>query len=304
MKNDRKTEIKVGIMSLAGIIILLWVLGWAKDFSLTSREKELLVKFPQVSGLEVGDYVTVNGVRKGNVESINLQREDVLVKISLANEVDLKEDAAFAVVMLDLMGGKKVEVKPGISERAIDYSQIHNGEFYADIPSVMSLFGSVQDDLLASIKEIRITLTSMNNYLTDEELNKNLKESIKNLNQMLVNMQSVLDQNRENFIKITNNTAELTKTTSDFLNENKESISSSINDLNKIFKKTDSLLVSLNNLTEQTVSQKNNLGKILYDKEFMKKIEETLDQLNEMTKIITEQLKTEGINVDANVDLF
>jgi phospholipid/cholesterol/gamma-HCH transport system substrate-binding protein len=160
MKDERKTEIKVGIMSIAALIIFLWILGWAKGFTFRSTENDILVRFPEVSGLEVGDYVTVNGVRKGNVKEIRVEGQSVLVKLEVRKDVELKEDAVFAVMMLDLMGGKKIEVKPGKSPNTLDYSAVQKGEFYADIPSVMSLLGSVQDDLLASIKDIRVTLTS------------------------------------------------------------------------------------------------------------------------------------------------
>ena len=69
--------------------------------------------------------------------------------------MQLKEDASFAISMLDLMGGKKVEVFPGSSQTAYDNSKVSEGTFYADIPSVMSLFGSVQDDLVTVLKDVK-----------------------------------------------------------------------------------------------------------------------------------------------------
>ena len=65
MKDQRKTEIKVGITVLLGLIIFLWVLGWAKNWTVNSQRKEIIVEFSSVAGLEVGDPVTINGVRKG-----------------------------------------------------------------------------------------------------------------------------------------------------------------------------------------------------------------------------------------------
>ena len=115
MKNQRRTEIRVGITVLAGIIVFLWILGWAKNFSLTPTDNTVKVQFTNTAGLEIGDPVTVNGVRKGFVEDIAIKGEKVVVTMKVSNDVALKEDADFAVSMLDLMGGKKVEVNPGSS---------------------------------------------------------------------------------------------------------------------------------------------------------------------------------------------
>ena len=148
MKDERKTEIRVGLTVLIGILVFIWILGWAKNFSIKSNEHFVKVRFTNVSGLEIGDQVTVNGMRKGYVKEMLVEPNNVLVELSIENDVQLKEDATFAISMLDLMGGKKIEVFPGTSLNTYDNKKISEGKFYADIPSVMSLFGSVQDDLV------------------------------------------------------------------------------------------------------------------------------------------------------------
>ena len=75
MKEQKKTEIKVGITVLVGLFVLLWVLGWAKNFSFDSNEKRVSVEFETVAGLNVGDQVSIKGIKKGD---------------SVINPVDLK----------------------------------------------------------------------------------------------------------------------------------------------------------------------------------------------------------------------
>ena len=127
MKDQRKTEIRVGVTVVLGLLIFIWILGWAKNFSLTPSENYLFVKFNNASGLEIGDDVTVNGVRKGNVEDIKVDDQNVIVKISLDNDVQLKQDAKFGISMLDLMGGKKVEIEPGSSQDKLDPNKVQQG---------------------------------------------------------------------------------------------------------------------------------------------------------------------------------
>jgi phospholipid/cholesterol/gamma-HCH transport system substrate-binding protein len=304
MKDQRKTEIKVGITVIAGLLIFIWILTWAKNFSLTSTDKTLLVKFKNVAGLEIGDYVTVNGVRKGFVEDFNVQKQSVIVKLSVNNDVELKEDASFSITMLDLMGGKKVEINPGSSQSSLNYNEIHEGTFHADIPAVMSMIGTAQEDIFSALKDVRVTLTSINNYLTDRELNENLRLALTNLSEISVKLNKMIDENRQNLNELVTNTADLTRETKSFIDENKSTIKTSVQDLQSILQKTDSLVTKINTFVDEINMQQNNLGKILYDKEIYENLNKTLTRVKELTDIIIDQLKNEGINVDANVDLF
>lgn len=301
MKDQRKTEIRVGITVIVGLIIFIWILGWAKNFSLSSNQKNLLVKFNSVSGLEIGDNVAVNGVRKGFVEDFNLQGDKVIVKLSLDNDVKLQKDATFSISMLDLMGGKKVNINPGTSSQPLDYNEVQTGVFYADIPEVMSMLGTVEGDIPTIIKDIKITLNSLNNYLSDNNLNTNIKTSLSNLSKASQKLNILLDENREGIKQLTQNTVKLTENVNNFLNENKSSLKSSVEELHTVLTKTDSLLTSINKFSGEIKNKQNNVGKILYDDKLYDNLSQSLTQLNELTKILIEQLKGKGVNVDANI---
>ncbi|MFZ0456262.1 MAG: MlaD family protein [Ignavibacteriaceae bacterium] len=301
MKDQRKTEIRVGITVIVGLLIFIWILGWAKNFSLSSNQKTLLVKFNSVSGLEIGDNVSVNGVRKGFVENFKLEGDKVIVNLSLDNDVKLQKDAAFSISMLDLMGGKKVNINPGMSSQPLDFHEVQTGIFYADIPEVMSMLGNVEGDIPEIIKDIKITLSSLNNYLTDNNLNTDIKTSLSNLSKASQKLNILLDENREGINQLTQNTVKLTQNVNDFLEENKLSLKSSVEELHTVLTKTDSLLTSVNAFSGEIKNKKNNIGKIFYDDKLYDNLSQSLTQLNELTKILIEQLKGKGVNVDANI---
>ncbi len=304
MKDQRKTEIKVGIIVIAGALIFLWILGWAKNFSFVSNERETTVIFKNVAGLEVGDNVTVNGVREGYVKDMSVKGDDVFVNIALSKEVILKKDASFSVAMLDLMGGKRIEVKSGTSNESFEYDRIHEGSFYADIPYVMSMVGNMQEDISGSLKDIKVTLKSLNNYLTDEQLNKDVKNSISNLSKVTEKLNVILNENRTGINQLIANSSSLAQDTKNLISENKENLSSSLGSLKSVLQKTDTLLTRINLIAGQTTEKKNNLGKILYDKEFFDDLNNSLKQLNEITKLLIQQLKDKGIKVDAHLNIF
>ena len=94
---------------------------------------------------------------------------------------------------------------------------------------------------------------------------------------------------------------ELTETSNKLLTSNKENIDQLFIDLKNVFQKSDSLLSDLNSLTNETINKENNVGKLLYDENIINDLKQTLKQVNELTSILIDQLKNDGINVDANV---
>ena len=88
------------------------------------------------------------------------------------------------------------------------------------------------------------------------------------------------------------------------INENKDNVSASLGNLKTVLQKTDTLLTKFNSVATETTNRKNNLGKLLYDKEFYDNLNVSLKQLNKLTKLLIKQLQDEGVNVDAHISIF
>jgi len=301
MKDQHKTELKVGIAVIVGIILFIWILTWAKSFSLSTSDKNILVRFKNVSGLEIGDEVALNGVKKGFVDDFKVDGNDVIVKLSVEKDTPLKEDAEFRIAMLDLMGGKKVEIYPGVSEQEIDYTKIQTGTFSPDVATIMTMVGGIQDDINTSIKDIKITLNALNNYLTDKGLNLNIKSSVDNLSEASRKLNLMMDENRENLKKLIGNSVELSEEAKVFLSKNRDEMGNSLKELNILIEKTNSLVSKANDFADEIKNKQNNVGKLLYDDELYSSLTKSITQLNELTNLILEQLKGDGFKVDADI---
>ncbi|MBA4250241.1 MAG: ABC transporter substrate-binding protein [Chlorobiaceae bacterium] len=304
MKDNRKTELKVGVTVFLSLLTMIIIFGWAKNISLTSSQQVIDIEFKNVAGLEDGDNVTVNGVRSGFVESITVYNEKVLVKISLNKNINLKSNAKFSVSMIDLMGGKKIEVFPGTTEEELDLSKVQIGEFYADIPTVMATIGSLGDDIPLLVKQVNSSLESIQIFLKDEKFSNELKSTLSNLSTLTFKLNKLIDVNNENIKRLADNSVELTEEAKKMLAENRENLKLSVEAIINLTAKSDTLVTNLNSLVEETKAQKNNAGRILYDEALINNLSETLKTTKELTKILLEQLKGEGINIDAKINLF
>ena len=301
MKNQRKTEIKVGVTVLLAIIIFLWILGWAKNWSLSSNRKEISVEFNSAAGLEVDDPVTVSGVRKGYVEDIKFNGNKIITLLNIPSDIIIKEDAKFSIMMLDLMGGKKVEVNPGESINELDYKKLQHGNFEGDIASAMAMLGSVQNDLVDVIREVKISMTALNKPITDEKFTSDLKSSVSNLAKMTDNLNRLIVTNKDELNKLLKSGNEVTKNLNSFMDANRDTLALTINSVHDVMKTSKELLTKLNDFMDKTNSNQNNFGKLLNDSGLMNDLKTTIQQAKDLTKILIEQLKSKGIEVNAHV---
>jgi len=301
MRNPRAAEIKVGVTVLMGLLVFIWVLGWAKNFTLTSSDNQVKVRFNKVSGLEIGNNVTVNGVRKGHVNEFFIQGASVIVTLSISNEVLLKKDAEFSLESTDLMGGRKIEVNPGNSDENLDLTEIHQGNYISDIAGMISLFSDIQDKIGIIANESVKTLRGINSLLDDKTFIEGLRTSITNLNNVTAKLDRVITENQQNLKEITENTKEITYDTKVLIKENKDKVEITLANLNAVMLKSDSLMTSLNYLTQETITGGNNLGKILYNDSLYNNLIKAMESVSELTKILKLQLETDGLKVDAYI---
>lgn len=301
MRDQRKTEIKVGITVFIALLIFIWVFGWAKNLSIASKEKNIKVEFSSVAGLEIGDPVSINGVRKGYVKDISLNKNKVITSLQIDSDIELKKDSKFTVMMLDLMGGKKVEINPGLSNEEINYNEIQKGEFVGDIASAMAMLGSVQNDLVDVIKDIKITLSNINNVITDKEFDNNLKSSLQNLVSVSRNLDLLIKQNSDEINNLLKNGNDLTSQLNDFIKSNKDSLSQTFSSIKNVLDESKILISKVNQFIENTNNNQNNLGKILNDKQLIDDLKVSINQINELTRILIDQLKNKGIEVNTHI---
>jgi phospholipid/cholesterol/gamma-HCH transport system substrate-binding protein len=301
MDQNRKSEVKVGVTVTAAAILLVWVIAWAQNVSFGEDRLRVEVLFPNVAGLEIGDPVAVNGVRKGYVDDVEVRRTGVIVALSMEPDVELRADAEFYINMLDLMGGKRVDVKPGLAEASLDYSETATGVFNADIPAVMAMAGWLGEELPPLMARLNLTLENVNELLDDQETREDLKLAVENLAVASSRMNAMLAENRENARAMIEQGAELTRSANETLAANRDEIETALAQTNETLEATNRLIAKLDGMVEETTARENNAGRLLYDETLVEDLRQSLRSLKEVSKLLNEQLEGDGIKVDAYV---
>lgn len=304
MKENRKTNIKVGLTVIVALLIFIWILGWAKRITIAGDYNVLKIRFDSVSGLEIGDHITINGVKMGKVHDIRIDGNYVLVEGYIPKSVIIKKDARATVEMLDLMGGKKIELKPGESDELFDLNQVLIGKLSTDIPGALAMVGNVEQDLKAIILDTRNLLDKINSNLSDENLIGSLRISVKNLEEITTNLNSFLVKNNSKLERTIENISNLTEKTDKFLTQNTDTLIATFQETRILISNLNKVVASLDKIIEQTETGQNNIGKIVYDEELYTKLKQSINKLDEISDILLEQLNSKGIKVDAKLRLF
>jgi len=283
---NRKVELQVGLVVVLAVVILVWGIIWLKDYRFRQQRYTYSVLFPNVGALEVGDPVAVLGVAKGEVEKISLHQGEVLVRFNLTSDVVLKEDAAFTVKNIGLMGERYIEVDPGRSQKRLDLSQPQKGIFDSGIPEVMGMMGEM-------ITEIRTLTSHLQGTFGTAWTEEAIKESIENMKRLSEDLSSLLSQNKKKINKTVDNLHYASSELKQMVDENKEQLNSTVDNFasasqrfENITSVLDSLSLSLRVLTQRIEKGEGTLGQLINDKALYQDLQNTIKSVDELIKDI------------------
>jgi phospholipid/cholesterol/gamma-HCH transport system substrate-binding protein len=311
MKSQRTTELKVGIVFLTAVILLLVGIILGKGFQVTSSQVTISLRFPNSGGLQPSSPIVVNGVKRGTVGSVINDNGSVLITATIDDISDFKKDVSAKVTILELTGGKKIEINPGTSHEHYDLKNEIPGTTPADIPELVAILGSVSGDAIMLIKRLDTIATAGTRMLDDKQMLRDLKSIIINTSEATANLNELLRNNRSDLDITFKNLKIITSDLKLAINKDEPKLDSLLTNLNditnsakKLFVKVDSLMISadgtladLKDITGEIKGGKGTISKLIYDKEFSEKLNSTLDSLSQFVN----QIKQYGININARL---
>jgi phospholipid/cholesterol/gamma-HCH transport system substrate-binding protein len=214
------TEFWVGLFTLISLLIALYMVFRTGDLRLERQPGyNVLVDFPDVAGLDVGDTVRVAGVEVGKVESISLKENLGQVTLSINHRVPLYEDATAQVETYGLLGDRYISIDPGHSKlpRVDPGGEIHSAVSPEELDALFAKLSEVADD-------IKAVTTTLRNVLGGEEGELALREILENSRDLSKELVQTVRQNQEDFRQITKQLALLTREMQGMVAENREAV--------------------------------------------------------------------------------
>jgi phospholipid/cholesterol/gamma-HCH transport system substrate-binding protein len=308
MKNTKQIELKVGIVSVVGTILLVLGLILGRGYKVSVSTQTIKFRFPNSGGLQVSSPVVVNGVKRGTVTSVVNDNGSVLVTATIDNIDDLRKDVKARITIFEITGGKKIEIFPGTSPEKFNPETEIQGETAADFADLVTQLGLILEQAKHTISQLDTTLTSTNKVLGNKNFATNLQLAVDNATQTLTITREILEQNQTNINQIVKNLKEI-------LSELRNDYSIYEPKINRIVTRLDTISFQTTNLLEngsatvekinRSLNQLNDIileiregdnlaNKIIYNKEFAQRLDSTLRQVSELITFIQKN----GVNVN------
>ncbi len=267
-----KREIKIGIFTVAMILVAWGGIRFLSGIDLLSTNTNYYAHYSEINGIQNASPIFVKGVKVGTVTNIALENSadaDVVLTLTIANKFDIPKDSKAKIFSNGLMGGKAIDLIFGTSNEYIHAEGVIPSSYDVDL---LEVAGSELEYLKRRIDtvttDLSTTLSNLNVLI--EGNSSNIGGMISNMNELSSNLNKLVALNDENLTTIVGGFADFSST----LGENSAQIDSIIKNVNTIT--TDlseaelgsSLASSLSQIEElvtQINSTEGNVGKILRD---------------------------------------
>ncbi|MES2766735.1 MAG: MlaD family protein [Bacteroidota bacterium] len=313
MNPQRSKEIKVGIVTLVGITLLIVGISLGKGM-ISSAKHTITMRFPSSAGLEPTSPVTINGVKRGTVETVEPDKGGVLVTASLDEISDIKRDATAMISMLEIIGGKKVEIMTGTAPMAFDPKQEMPGIAAADISELIATVSQLGGQAKVLLTKLDTTMTGVNQLFADGKMVGQVRNIVDNGEEAVVNLNGFLKENRGELEMAVKDLNVLLKDLRVAVNTNAPNIEKLVNNLNATVTKVDGILTKgektldgadllvtdVRSMIGDVKNGKGAVSKIIYDEEFAKKLDVTIKELNKLL----DDVNKHGMNVNARVGRY
>ncbi len=279
----KSPEIKVGSFVVLGLLILFFGIIWAKGYSFSSNRYKVDILFKNASGLGEGDPVTVNGVRRGKVSRIVLMKNQVMVEVYLNKNVVLYQDAKASIQMLELMGGKRVEIDPGSKEPPLDLKHLKApliGEYTASIPELIGLAGNLAVQTSAFLQGFK---KSFDSTLGDTSLQASLRQSVRNIEQLSQKLSVFVDQNLNQLQTSLNYLNSSTRNLNALVVAHKNDIDTTLTQFKQFSVELKDFTSSLREISEQIKNRRGTLAKLIYDEDMYRKFQHSANNLDSLS---------------------
>lgn len=190
---DKHAQAKLGLVVFIALGILIFTMLWGKSVGIAQNYYRMNVFFEDVTGLEKGARVLVNGIPKGKVVNLSLRKKGVIAEIALTKDVELCSDAYAYLESPDLMAERVIAINPGNSPTPFPQDKYIPGQKSFSYNRMFSSVDDIGEKLIAALVEIQSTAATLNSLMSDSLFLKNLNNSMSNLSDATSSLKEVIE---------------------------------------------------------------------------------------------------------------
>jgi phospholipid/cholesterol/gamma-HCH transport system substrate-binding protein len=290
-----KLETKVGAFFLATCALVAFLAMQMEKLQIggNTGAREGYTYFNDVAGLNAQAPVRVAGVKVGEVKRIALDHGRARVILTLDSNLPVHQDAKATLSSIGILGEKYVDLDPGKDE---------GSTFDLERP-IPSKSGASLDQIMETLSDIGTNVKgvtyALNKSIGGEEGRAKLDEIVDNIrqltgeframaqenhegiNQTVANVQALTGDLREKIPQLAQRFDDLGKHLDEMVQENRPELKGTLEETHKLAKNFEDTASNLREMTARINRGEGTVGKLLNDDTTVKKLNETLDSVND-----------------------
>jgi phospholipid/cholesterol/gamma-HCH transport system substrate-binding protein len=189
-----KNEVKVGIFTIVGLIILIFFVFSISDFKFFARTNNINIIFGFANGVKMSSPVRLAGVDIGEVKGIsvgfnkNTGKNEVNILARVNGDVIIPKDSKVWINTLGLLGEKYIEIIPGM-----DYKNVlkQGSKIRGEDPIPIQEITELGRQIAMKLKD---SIDGLNSILLSEQSKKSFTRVIENLEQASTQLNEIMNK--------------------------------------------------------------------------------------------------------------
>lgn len=262
-------EIKTAILVISAILLFIWGYSFLKGKDLFTNYKTFYVEYANVEGLTASSPVTINGLSVGKVNAIKINNTTgkLEVELQVKSDFPISKSSLAEIYAPSPIGGKQIAIIPNQEDKSIAVT----GDFLKSssklgLTDALALqIEPLKNKIEKLLDNANVMLVSINGVL-DQKTKENLKSSLANLNEVMVEFKSISKSTNsmltDNKAKIGNTMTNVEKASANF---SKMSDSLAKINLGPTVKNLEKTLSNVDKMIADLQSGKGTMGKLIKD---------------------------------------
>ena len=292
-----KTEIKIGIVGFAILLLLFFGIKFLKGIDVFQKETTYYVFYDNVSGMYEGNYIYLNGMKVGyvkDIEAMGERAEKFLVTVAVDSKIKITDDSKMVFFSADILGSKAMKIELGNSNRILENKDTIMGGVEL---GMLDKLGSSIAPMAQNLDSILFATKNILNQQTQNNLQHtfaNLEATSERLSSISGQFDNLMKNEKEKIGKIISNTESITSN----LKNNNDELNNIISKIGQItdtvaqaqlgstILQTTQTLEKLNNVLGVIEKGKGNIGLLINDEGLYKNLDESAKKLDALIEDI------------------
>jgi phospholipid/cholesterol/gamma-HCH transport system substrate-binding protein len=229
-------------------------------------------------------------VRRGSVTALEVKEEGVRITASIEQTVPLHSDAGATLQMVELLGGKAIEIFPGEAAGLLAPNAVIPGRIQGDIGQLLGAADQISSDASVILRKLDTAVGALLVVIDDPAFRRGLKSTVTNLEQASASANDLVTANRASIDQTIRNLNELSLDLKAISGRADVAIDRTLNTIDTIsadarvvmvdagsaVRRADSLVARLDQIMLEIQKGDGAVSMLIYDPKFAKELELTV----------------------------